>query len=116
MKQWTRTIGFLAFAGLIASCSAKVQHTPDTQLQPLGEPPVSATPWTGLAANDDPRDFHFVVVSDRTGEHRDGVFHDAMAQINLLEPAFVVSVGDLIEGYTEDPETLREEWTQSGKH
>ena len=126
MKQWTRTIGFLAFTWAVAGCSATVQSPPETRLEPLGThlepletrleplgaPPAAATPWTSLAANDDPRDFHFVVVSDRTGEHRDGVFHDAMAQINLLEPAFVVSVGDLIEGYTEDPETLREEWTE----
>ena len=31
-----------------------------------------ATPWTGLEALDAAEGFHFVVVTDRTGEHRDG--------------------------------------------
>jgi hypothetical protein len=43
-----------------------------------------------------------VIVTDRTGGHREHVFRDAMPKVNLLRPAFVMSVGDLIEGYTED--------------
>ena len=35
-----------------------------------------------------------------------------MPKINLLEPAFVVSVGDLIEGYTEDQAQLDREWDE----
>ncbi len=75
-------------------------------------PPGEATPWTGLAALDAPEDFHFAVVSDRTGEHRAGVFAAAMPKLNLLQPAFVVSVGDLIEGYTDDRARLAEEWDE----
>ena len=37
-----------------------------------------AVPWTSLAANDDDADFHFVIVSDRTGGARPGVFESAM--------------------------------------
>ena len=72
----------------------------------------SATPWTGLSANDAEEDFHFVVVSDRTGGARPGVFESSLPKVNLLEPAFVVSVGDLIEGYTEDQAQLDAEWDQ----
>jgi hypothetical protein len=72
----------------------------------------SAKPWTGLAANDAPEDFSFVVVSDRTGGHRSGVFESAMPKVNLLEPAFVVSVGDLIEGYTDDRSRVDAEWNE----
>ena len=50
--------------------------------------------------------FQFVIVSDRTGGHRSGVFEDAMEQVNRLRPSFVLSVGDLIEGYSEDPEKV----------
>ena len=67
-------------------------------------------PWTSLAALDSEARFHFVVVSDNTGGERAGVFESAMGRINLLQPAFVVSVGDLIEGYTEDRTQLVAEW------
>ena len=112
MKRLTTNLAYMMATLAIVGCSSATRTTPDTRLQPVDPPLSAARPWTGLAANDDPQDFHFVVVSDRTGEHRPGVFRDAMAQINLLEPAFVVSVGDLIEGYTEDPATLRAEWAE----
>ncbi|MCY4013428.1 MAG: metallophosphoesterase [Gammaproteobacteria bacterium] len=70
------------------------------------------TPWTSLAANDAAEDFHFVIVSDRTGGERPGVFESALPKANLLEPAFVVSVGDLIEGYTEDQAQIDAEWVE----
>ena len=41
-----------------------------------------------------------------------GLSGPAMPKINLLEPAFVVSVGDLIEGYTEDQARLDSEWDE----
>jgi hypothetical protein len=72
----------------------------------------AATPWTGLIANDAPEDFSFVIVTDRTGGHRPGVFKSAMPKVNLLQPAFVVSVGDLIEGYTSDQASLDEQWDE----
>ena len=71
-----------------------------------------ATPWTSLAANDASDNFHFVIVSDRTGGARPGVFESAIPKVNLLEPAFVVSVGDLIEGYTDDQAQLDREWDE----
>ena len=71
-----------------------------------------AVPWTSLAANDAADDFHFVIVSDRTGGARPGVFESAIPKVNLLEPAFVVSVGDLIEGNTEDQAQLDREWDE----
>ncbi len=84
-----------------------------------GAPPViqaetaeASKPWTGLEANDAPDRFHFVIVSDRTGGHRPGVFKSAMPKVNTLEPAFVVSVGDLIEGYTLDQQQLDREWAE----
>ena len=71
-----------------------------------------AKPWTSLTPNDADDLFHFVIVADRTGGERRGVFPSAMPKINLLEPAFVVSVGDLIEGYTEDQERIDREWDE----
>jgi predicted phosphodiesterase len=69
-------------------------------------------PWTNLRINNAPETFHFVVVSDRTGGHRARIFSQAVEQINLLQPAFVVSVGDLIEGYTKDTTKLASQWKE----
>ncbi len=69
-------------------------------------------PWTHLKLNNAPADFQFVVVSDRTGGHREKVFSRAVEQINLLQPEFVLSVGDLIEGYTTDPDKAGKEWRE----
>jgi predicted phosphodiesterase len=69
-------------------------------------------PWTHLRLNNAPESFHFVVVSDRTGGNRARIFSQAMEQINLLQPTFVVSVGDLIEGYTKDAAILAGQWKE----
>lgn len=69
-------------------------------------------PWTNLRINNDPEDFQFVLVSDRTGGHRAQVFSRAVEQINLLQPEFVVSVGDLIEGNSDKPERLESDWRE----
>jgi hypothetical protein len=69
-------------------------------------------PWTSLKLNNDPDQFSFAVVSDRTGGHRDKVFSQAVARVNLLQSQFVMSVGDLIEGYTTKDEKLKEEWDE----
>src|SRR5262245_3333191 len=74
--------------------------------------PEERNPWTNLRLNNDPADFQFAIVSDRTGGHRAGVFAQAVEQLNLLQPEFVVSVGDLIEGYSKDAEKLNQQWAE----
>ncbi|VTS04017.1 metallophosphoesterase family protein [Tuwongella immobilis] len=69
-------------------------------------------PWTTTKFNNDPREFRFVVVSDRTGGHREKIFSRAMEQINLLQPEFVISVGDLIEGYSTNEKRIAEQWAE----
>ncbi|MCS6852067.1 MAG: metallophosphoesterase [Gemmataceae bacterium] len=69
-------------------------------------------PWTHLRLNNDPDEFHFAIVSDRTGGHRSQIFSRAVQQLNLLQPQFVLSVGDLIEGYSENMERLAAEWRE----
>lgn len=69
-------------------------------------------PWTTLKLNNDPKQFSFAVVSDRTGGHRDRVFSQAIARVNLLQPQFVMSVGDLIEGYTVKEESIKTQWDE----
>ena len=55
-------------------------------------------PWTHLNFQDDPDDFHFAIVPDRTGGDFRGAFTNALAKVNLMRPAFVMTVGDLIPG------------------
>jgi 3',5'-cyclic AMP phosphodiesterase CpdA len=69
-------------------------------------------PWNHLNLNNDPQDFQFIIVSDRTGGHRANVFSKAVEQINLLQPEFVISVGDLIEGYSENRAELEQQWQE----
>ncbi len=87
---------------LSAEEPAKVQHGIETEKKP----------WTHLELNNDPENFQFAIVTDRTGGHRPGVFMDGVRKLNLLQPEFVVSVGDLIEGYTEDRAELDREWAE----
>jgi hypothetical protein len=68
-------------------------------------------PWTSLQANIAPDQFQFAIISDRTGGHRAGVFSRAVQQINLLQPEFVMSVGDLIEGSPKEDQNQKE-WTE----
>lgn len=56
-------------------------------------------------------DFQFAIVSDRTGGHRTQIFSQAIKKLDLLQPEFVVSVGDLIEG-SRKREVLQQEWKE----
>lgn len=69
-------------------------------------------PWSDQPVLDDPDRFQIAIMTDRTGGHRPGVWMKAVESVNLLRPDFVVSVGDLIEGYTEDEERIQDEWKE----
>jgi hypothetical protein len=75
-------------------------------------PREERNPVTHLRYNDDPADFQFAIVSDRTGGHRAEIFSQAVEKLNLLQPAFVVSVGDLIEGGKKTDAKLAAEWKE----
>ena len=53
-------------------------------------------PWTDEKFLDDPQEFHFAIIGDRTGGERVGFFGKAMEALNLLRPEFAICVGDLI--------------------
>jgi len=69
-------------------------------------------PWTDKLINDSDQKFTFAVVTDRTGGHRKGVWEKGVEKLNLMQPAFVVSVGDLIEGYTENIRQINRQWNE----
>lgn len=69
-------------------------------------------PWTNENFLDDPQEFHFAIIPDRTGGERRGVFGKSIDALNLLRPEFVMSVGDLIDGRGVSEEKLREQWKE----
>jgi serine/threonine-protein phosphatase CPPED1 len=114
MKQFV--LG-LATAGALAGVIALSRSESAVEQKPA-DPNVIAieagnkNPWTSLNLNHNPDEFHFAVVSDRTGGHRDKVFSRAVQQINLLQPTFVMSVGDLIEGYSLKEDVVNKQWDE----
>lgn len=56
-------------------------------------------PWTHERFQDDDQDFNFIIIPDRTGgERAPGIWAGALQKANLFHPAFIISVGDMIEG------------------
>lgn len=108
MKRFAVAAVAVALVAVAATFSGGTK-TPSNDLQVVSE---AKNPWTNLRLNNDPDTFHFAVVSDRTGGHRARVFSQAVNQLNLLQPSFVVSVGDLIEGYSKDKTRLAGEWKE----
>ncbi|UCF70250.1 MAG: metallophosphoesterase [candidate division WOR-3 bacterium] len=54
--------------------------------------------------------FRFAVVGDRTGGATGQVFEEILKEVELLDPDFVMSVGDLIEGYQTDTTVMHAQW------
>jgi hypothetical protein len=55
---------------------------------------------------------HFAVIGDRTGSHQSGVYEEILAEIQRLRPELAVTVGDAVEGYTDDTVKLNTEWNE----
>lgn len=92
-------LSFLLVTGLVG-CSG----TQAGVEQPSAKRTVKTTQAQG--------DFRFAVIGDRTGAHRPGVFSDAMRKLELLQPDFVITVGDLLEGYTKDEQEIVRQWEE----
>lgn len=97
----SRIIACLASTVLLTACAAAPEFRSDVA--------GASAPWTAIPRND-PAALRFVIIGDRTGLARPGVFEQAIRQIEWLQPEFVINVGDLLEGYTEDRATLESEW------
>ena len=54
----------------------------------------------------------FAVIGDRTGGHVPGIYEEIVAEIERMRPDFVLTVGDMIEGYTSDTVILNKEWKE----
>ena len=97
----------LAGSVLLSSISIASEFSYDQQKLP------GAKPWTSTEFQNDPEEFQFVIIGDRTGgANVSGTFALAIDQLNLLQPEFVINVGDVIEGYSDDKAELHAEWDE----
>jgi predicted phosphodiesterase len=103
--RFLRNFVFIVLAVFFVGCA---EVDPNLKIQVSKQ----ANPWTHLNLHNNPDNFQFAIVSDRTGGHRPGVFADAVEKLNLLKPEFVISIGDLIEGYTKDEAELDHQWQE----
>jgi len=106
-----RAAGGIALAALFAlsvgASSIAGEFSYDAKALP------GAKPWTSQEFNDGSESFQFAIIGDRSGGHNvQGTFELAMGQLNLLQPEFVINVGDMIEGYSDDPAELNAEWDE----
>lgn len=54
----------------------------------------------------------FAIISDRTGGHVPGVYGQIVVEVERLKPDFVMTVGDMIEGYVDDTVRIHQEWDE----
>jgi len=92
---------------LISSCKSD-DYSDVAQIDQSGK----LHPWTNLEWNNNTENFQFAIVTDRNGGNRAGVFEQGIEKFNLLQPEFVISVGDLIGGYTEDTAKINKQWDE----
>ncbi len=67
-----------------------------------------------LSVNSFAQEFHFVVWGDSQFENPN-TFEEIVKETELLHPAFVIHVGDMIHGYTYDINTARKQWKEFKK-
>ena len=97
-------------AGLVMASTPVASAPPRAAFQPPKI--VGPRPWTAKPIDDGAENFSFAVISDLQSGYRPGVFDVAAADLALLRPAFILTIGDLIEGGTEDEAKLRAEWDE----
>lgn len=101
---------FLALLAL-SGCKQNVEHTLKKEVSKfVHDVNTGPKPWTSETFETTEDDFTFAIISDLNGGEREGVYATAVQQLNMLDPTFVLSVGDLIDGGTEDKDQLTKEW------
>lgn len=104
LRHALRLVQCAVVACAVAACAAR--STPAFQHDLQGP----ALPWTHTDFDTAGGRFTFAIVSDLNGGERQHVFSTAVAQLSLLRPELVMSVGDLIDGPTTDADSLTREW------
>jgi hypothetical protein len=120
MKSYTvHTFVLLVGLLLLAACGQKDTITREeakgTSVFSFDQTAIpGAKPWTSEKFKNNPDNFQFAIIGDRTGgANVQGTFTMAADQLNLLQPEFVINVGDMIEGYSDEKAELNAEWDET---
>lgn len=105
-SHYFRQLGFVML--LVSTIIILFSNT--TFAQDIFRGDEGSKPYTHLRFQNDAENFQFAVISDQTGGKRPGVVPAAVDLLNLLQPEFVMSVGDFIEGYIEDEGQQKSQW------
>ncbi len=69
-----------------------------------------SVPWLNEHFDDSEDKFTFGIVTDLNGGERPGIFEIAVGQLNLLRPELIVTVGDLVDGVSSNPDSIHAEY------
>ena len=98
---------------LMFMCLAMFAYSQENFKHTLGP---GKKPWTHEKFNSSKNKFSFAIIPDRTGSERQGIFEQAIKKANMLQPDFIMTVGDLIQGPTNKKKQsvahLREQWKE----
>jgi hypothetical protein len=89
-----KRVAISAFIVMIAISSAWAA-TPSFDNLPLAQTPL-----------------RFAIIGDRTSEATPGIYEEIVAEVENMKPDFVITVGDAIQGYTDDTLRLNSEWDE----
>jgi len=100
-RKWQFQIAAaLISTGLMIGCTDRPAPSAETFF--THDVPGEVAPWSGESFDAADDKFTFAIHSDLTGGEREGIFEIAIAQLNLLRPEFIINVGDLIEGDSDE--------------
>ncbi len=110
MKKFIRLICIaIAFMTMASACWAQFKISKPSSVFRT-ELASGRHPWYGQNFHNQPQNFQFVILCDRTGGNQRGIFEETIPRINQLRPEFVISIGDLIDGYTENDSLINWQW------
>ena len=105
---------FLLFASSLVPLDGNADPGPEKDEKFSHSVDTLKKPWTKKNFLNNPDNFQFAIVTDRTGGMRPGVFSSAVTKVNELQPEFVITVGDLIPGggRLRDEKEIRRQWEE----
>jgi len=103
-----------AVAVMAGLAAAALERSVDKELAKLAADPAGKEmarhfEFIVLGDNRTPWNLHEAVQAGKVKPFQPEIFKQAIAEANLLRPAFVIDVGDLIMGY-DTPEMVNQEW------
>jgi hypothetical protein len=105
------SIPIVAATMMISGCESVERDEPAFVYDKAEFP--GAKPWTSEKFDNDSKTFRFAIIGDRGGgANPQGTFERAMEQLNWLQPGFVMSVGDCVEGYTSKSKVMNAQWDE----